>query len=122
MEIITFNLTQNVHVWAAGQLGHRPQCIPMGGSFSAYSADLHSAWGVYQGRHLFRELGWLEISDEGYVSWVKHHGIVSMCQFTDRILLASTYPDFPQIRLVIVCNVLQACWGHGWSVIRRTPA
>ena len=56
---IEFELKHNNYVQAAGNVWKRPGCIPMGGSFSAQSADLHCQWEVYQNRHLFRELGTL---------------------------------------------------------------
>ena len=40
--IVEFNLTQDNVVVAAGDLWRRAGAIPMGGSFSAQSDDLHS--------------------------------------------------------------------------------
>ena len=38
------------------------------------------------------------------------HGVVSLCQFRDYIVLASTYP--PEVQLVrTVCHILEECWG-----------
>ena len=112
VNLVTFDLTEHIHVWAGGELRHRLRCIPMGGSFSAQSADLHSAWGVFQGRHLFRKLGKLHISESGFVYWINELGTVSLCQFRDNILVASTYPDSPRTQLIHqICGILHECWG-----------
>ena len=101
IQMVTFDLTKNMHVSAAGQLRHRLQ---YGVLFFG------TKWGVYQGRHRFRALGKLNISDEGLVFWTNEHRTVSMCQFRDNILLAFTYPDSPQPRLVhTTCQILQQC-------------
>ena len=68
-EYVRFELQRNNKCWAVGKLWSRDLCIPMGGSFSAQSADLHSVWGAYTGRQEFRRLGALTISPEGYVLW-----------------------------------------------------
>ena len=47
---VSFELQKNNTCWVVGQLWRPDKCIPMGGSFSAQSADLHSIWGVYKGR------------------------------------------------------------------------
>ena len=64
---IEFELKHNNYVQAAGNVWKRPGCISMGGSFSARSADLHCQWEVYQHRHLFRDLGTLQITASGFV-------------------------------------------------------
>ena len=71
-----------------GQLWSRDKCIPMGGSFSAQSADLHSIWAAYTGRQEFRCLGALTVSPEGYIYWLGKWK-VAMCQFRGNILVAS---------------------------------
>ena len=47
---VSFELEKNNKCWSVGKLWSRTGCIPMGGSFSAQSADLHSIWDAYQGR------------------------------------------------------------------------
>ena len=49
-----FELEQNGRCQACGQVWCRDLCIPMGGSFSAQSADLHSIWSACTHRGLFR--------------------------------------------------------------------
>ena len=85
---VSFELQKNNKCWSVGQLWRRDKCIPMGGSFSAQSADLHSIWGAYNGRQGFRRLGALNISPEGYVHWTGRWQ-VAMCQFRNNILVAS---------------------------------
>ena len=47
-----FEMSENVHVKACGRVWLLTHCIRLGGSFSAQSADLHSYWALYIGRHL----------------------------------------------------------------------
>ena len=54
---VSFELQQNNKRWTVGQLWGRDRCIPMGGYFSAQSADLHSISGAYKGRQEFWRLG-----------------------------------------------------------------
>ena len=51
-DTIQFKMENNNFIQAAGKLWFRQGCIPMGGSFSAQAADLHSLWSVYKSRHL----------------------------------------------------------------------
>ena len=60
-----FEMQHNNFIRAAGDLWNRTGYIPMGGSFSAQAADLHSLWGVSKNRHKFRALGNLVMSDKG---------------------------------------------------------
>ena len=79
----------------------------MGGSFSAQAADLHCQGGVYTCRGKFRDLGDLTISDAGFVYWVTPWGHLTHCQFRDNILMATSFPDSPSIRIVQrVCKIL----------------
>ena len=108
---INFELQNNNFVWAVGSVWQRTGCIPMGGSFSAQSADLHCQWGVYQHRNLFRGLGELRVTDSGFIYWDTPWGALTLCQFRDNILLATSFPDSPSIRVVQrVCDILQRCW------------
>ena len=83
----------------------------MGGSFSAQAADLHSLWGVYNNRHLFRQLGTLHIFESGFPFWDTPHGIITLCHFRDNILFASTYKDSPSTPIIqTVCDILRTSW------------
>ena len=42
--MVQFSLQEDNHVWSAGSLWRRDDAIPMGGSFRAQCADLHSLW------------------------------------------------------------------------------
>ena len=83
----------------------------MRGSFSAQATNLHSVWGVYTNRTLLRHLGSLKVSEGGWTCWESSEGIVSLCQFRDNVLIASTFPDTPATPIVQpVCAILGACW------------
>ena len=105
-------MSNNTYIISAGKLWARQGCIPMGGSFSAQSADLHSLWSVYAHMHLFRQLGTLKIAKQGFIYWENARGKISHQQFRDHILIASTYPNNPDTALVhTVRGILQQAWG-----------
>ena len=54
---IEFKMEHNNFVRAAVQLWCKQGCIPMGGSFFAQAANLHSLWSAYTSRRLFYALG-----------------------------------------------------------------
>ena len=80
-DTISFEMHCHNFITALGSLWSRHGCIPMGGSFSAQAADLHSLWGVYSNRHLFRQLGTVHISESGFPFWETPHGIITLCSF-----------------------------------------
>ena len=65
-QVLSFEITDNIHVSTICRLWKRTHCIPMGGSFSAQSADLHGAWGLYKNRQLLRALGDLKFTQAGF--------------------------------------------------------
>ena len=66
---------------------------------------------MYTGRHKFRDLGDLRISDEGFPYWVSPQGNIALCQFEDNIRIATSFPYSPQARVVDrVCKILESCW------------
>ena len=99
-DTIGFEMRCNNFIRALGSLWSRHGCIPMGGSFSAQATDLHSLWGVYSKRDLFRQLGTLHISELGFPFWDTHRGIITLCQFRDNIPVASTYKDSPSTPII----------------------
>ena len=110
-DTITFEMHCNNFIRAVGGLWCRHGCIPMGGSFSAQAADLHSLWQVYSNRHLLRRLGSLTVSEAGFPYWESPQGITTLCQFGDNILIATTYPDTASHPIVsTVCNLLGEAW------------
>ena len=110
-DTVDWEMSNNTYIISAGKLWTRQGCISMGGSFSAQSADLHRLWSVCTIRHQFYRLGNLRVSDEGLVYWENPLGRVSLWQIRDNVLVASSYPDSPQTRLIeTVCDILQQCW------------
>ena len=113
---VKFELRHNNYVQSTGSIRgiyiwRRTGCIPMGGSFSAQSADLHCQWQVYKHRGKFRDLGQLRISDSGFVYWEAQWGNVTLCQFRDNILMATSFLDHPTIGIVKrVLTILQSAW------------
>ena len=108
---VSFELQVNNKCWSVGKVWSRDQCIPMGGSFSAQSADLHCVWSGYTGRSIFRRLGALNIAPEGYVFWVGTWTI-ALCQFRDNVLLATdASPDDCIAVVSLVRGVLEEAWG-----------
>ena len=112
IEIVEWEMSINTYAISAGKLWTRQDCIPMGGSFSAQSTDLHNLGLVYTHRHLFRRLGTLKIAEQGFIYWENARGKVSLQQFRDNILIASTYPNYRETALVYtVRGILQQAWG-----------
>ena len=77
--LLKFELTENNMLRAVGTLWKREGGIPMGGPFSAQSADLHTLWKVKRAGKKLRERGALKISDEGYVYWQRGALWFSLC-------------------------------------------
>ena len=104
-------MSHNNRLQACGSVWTRTHCIPMGGSFSAQSADLHSSWALYECRRLLRSLGDLHLTDSGFPYWENSLGRVTMCQFRDNILVASSYPDCTRTKLIRnICQALGTAW------------
>ena len=90
----------------------------MGGLFSAQSADLHSIWSAYTHGGLFRALGQLHLTAEGYPYWRGRY-TTALCQFRDNIVLGTDAPHAERAGLVNqVRDILQrACaWVCEWYV------
>ena len=112
-DTIGFEMHCNNFMRVLGSLWSRHGCIPMGGSFLAQAANLHSLWEVYSNGHLFRQLGALHIFESGFPFWETPHGIITLCQFRDNILVASTYKDSPSTPIIqTVCNILRSSWNQ----------
>ena len=105
---IMFELQHNNYIRAAGDLWCR-SVYSHGGPFLAQAADLHYLWGVYKNRHIFRALGELRIAGKGFPIWVNTSRVIALRQFKDTILIASSYPDSPQDRIIdTVCRILES--------------
>ena len=79
--LVWHNLKQNNACWCAGSFWTRTKLVPMGGLFCAQGADLHSVWKAYKHRNLFRQLGNLTVSAEGFPLWEgrgAHRGRISV--------------------------------------------
>ena len=65
-KMLHFEMHENNFLLAGGSMWQRLGSIPMGGPFSAQSADLHTLWGVKTQGKKMRYLGSMTISDEGF--------------------------------------------------------
>ena len=73
----------------------------------------HSAqsWGVYSNIHVFHQFGPLHISELGLPFGEAPHGIITLCQFRDNILLASTYKESPSTPITQTsCDIVCTSW------------
>ena len=83
----------------------------MGGWFSAQSTDLHSIWSAYTHRQLFRALGLLHLTTEGFPYW-RGQFTRALCQFRDNIVLGTDAPPEQRAALINkVRRILQKAWG-----------
>ena len=82
-DTVYWEMHNNNFIVSTRRLWCQHGCIPMGGSFCAQVADLHSLWHVYQFRHLFRRLGTLHVNERGFVYWRNVHRTVSLRQFKE---------------------------------------
>ena len=99
--------------WSVGSVWMRTNCIPMGGPFSTHGADLHSMWRGYVHRHMFRQLGTLAVSTEGFPLWDGPYGKVTLCQFRDNIPVATHAPAEKCARLVnLLRSILHKACGR----------
>ena len=85
----------------------------MGRSFSAQSADLHGAWGMYKHRHMPTSLGDLKFTQAGFPYRESGGGRVFMLwHFWDNVLIACNFPDDAHEKLVSrICSLLEKAWG-----------
>ena len=86
--LVYFSLLIDTYSQASGKLWSRTGAIPMGGPFSAQSADLRSIWGVQQHTHLMGRMGNLSFSPRGHPLWTTPRGnVLSLAQFRDNVLV-----------------------------------
>ena len=76
-------------VVAAGELRRCTLAIPMGGSFSVQSADLHSMWCCKLRVDLLRRCGKFSKTDDGIVKWSARGTIFAAQQFRHNLVVAS---------------------------------
>ena len=106
--LVQFSLTEDNYVWCAGQLWQRTDAIPMGGSFSAQCADLHSVWALTEADCVMRRFGDL-LQTVPVPLWKTPAGnTVSLSQFRDNVNVASAGPS-AAMEMSRVCTSLSEC-------------
>ena len=76
----------------------------MGGPLFAQSEDLHSVWCTCTQRHLFRTLGDLHATLEGYTYWQGRY-VTALCQFRGYIVLGTNAPPPMSVRTLSTLSV-----------------
>ena len=108
--LVYFSLLTDTYTQASGRLWSRTGAIPMGGPFSAQSADLRSVWGAKTRVDLMRRLGQLTFSPRGHPLWSTPRGnTISLAQFRDNVLLGARGPT-ASTEMQHVCDVLSETW------------
>ena len=109
--MLNFQLLHNNVLQAVGRLWSRKVSIPMGGPFSAQSADLHTLWGVKKNGKRMKDWGNMSLSEDGYIFWTRGTMWFSLAQFRDNVLLATNLPPGTRTTLVQeVCDLLSDIW------------
>ena len=104
--LVYFSLLTDTYSQASGMLWSKTGAIPMGGPFSAQSADLRSIWGSKQRNDLMRRLGNLSFSPRGHPLWTTPRGnVLSLAQFRDNVLVGAKGPTALH-ELQHVCHTL----------------
>ena len=98
--MLKLELLHNNVLQAVGKLWSKKISIPMGGPFSAQSADLHTLWGVKRNGKRMKDWGSLNLSEDGYVFWTMGTIWFSLAQFRDNVLLATNIPPSTRTTLV----------------------
>ena len=109
ISLVEFSLSQDNVVVAAGELWQRTGAIPMGGSFSAQSADLHSVWCCKLRVDLLRRWGQFSKTSDGVVQWSAGDTLFALQQFRDNLVVASQGPEATDM-MKPVCSVLEEVW------------
>ena len=108
-QLVQFSLTEDNQVWCAGAMWRRSDAIPMGGSFSAQCADLHSLWAVKQGTEIMKRFGKLSVHGS-FPAWETPAGnTVSLSQFRNNVNVAAKGPS-AKFEMARVCSALSECW------------
>ena len=109
--IVNFSLTEDNYVWCPGSLWQRTDAIPMGGSFSAQCADLHSLWGLKTQVEAMKHSGKL-MRTKHVLLWLTPAGnTVSLSQLRDNVNVAAKGPS-ANTEMSRVCATLTECWGQ----------
>ena len=109
--LVEFSLTCDNVVLAAGEPWRRGGAIPMGGPFSAQSADRHCVWMCKKLASSLRAMGDMTVIDTGIIQWAPRTGdIVALQQFHDNLMVASKGPT-PRGAMYTVCKTMESIWG-----------
>ena len=109
--MLKFELLHNDVLQAVGERWSREISIPMGGPFSAQSADLHTLWGVKKSGKRLRDWVSQNLPKDGYVYWSRATMWFSLAQFHDNVLLATNIPPGRRTTLVQeVCDLVSEIW------------
>ena len=93
IELVHFSLLQDKVVLAVGEPWRRTGAVPMGGRFSAKSADLHCVWCCKRFVHLLRRMGAMSVTTYGILQWALPDGnIVALHRFRDNVIVAANGP------------------------------
>ena len=108
--LVYFSLLTDTYTQASGQIWSRTGAIPMGGPFSAQSADLRSVWGAKTRVDLMRRLGNLSFSPRGHPLWSTPRGnTISLAQFRNNVVVGARGPT-AKSEMQQVCNTLSEVW------------
>ena len=103
-------LRDNV-VLAAGELWRRGGAIPMGGSFSAQSVDLHCVWMCKKLVSLLRQMGAMSLSGDVVLQWQLPTSVsVALHQFRAYLMVAAKGPA-ARTAMHTVCQTVEGNWG-----------
>ena len=104
--LVYFSLLADTYTQASGRIWSRTGAIPMGGPFSAQSADLSSVWGAKTRVGLMRKMGNLSFSPRGHPLWSTPRGnTLSLAQFCDNVIVGARGPT-TKSEMQQVCNTL----------------
>ena len=110
VSLVEFSLTRDNVVLASGEPWHPSGAIPMGGSFSAQSADLHCVWMCKKMVSLMCYLGEMSVTDAGILQWhLPSNDVVALHQFGDNLMVASKGPT-PHSAMYVVCMTMESIW------------
>ena len=110
LDLVEFSLLHDNVVLASGEPWRRGGAIPMGGSFSAQSADLHCVWMCKKLVARLRQLGDLSVTDSGILQWtLPDKNVVALRQFRDNLMVAAKGPS-PQSTMYPVCMAMEDIW------------
>ena len=110
IELVHFSLLQDNIVLAAGEPWCRSGAVPMGGPFSAESADLHYVRCCKKFVHLLHRMGAMSLTADGILQRALPDGnTVALQQLRDNVMVAAKGPT-PHLAMYPVCQALEEAW------------